>query len=53
MAIYLILAAVFGAGALYNLYLLLQGRSVDVVGPLLIVCLLVTGFCLIMAMSTR
>jgi hypothetical protein len=53
LATYLVLAAAFGAGALYSLNLLLQGHSFDAVGPWFIVLLLAAGFCLLMALITR
>jgi len=53
LATYLVLAAAFGAGALYSLNLLLQGRSFDAVGPWFIVLFLAAGFCLLMTLITR
>lgn len=53
LATYLALAAAFGAGALYSLIRLLQGGSFDAFGPWLVVLLLATGFCLLMAMVGR
>jgi hypothetical protein len=52
LATYLVLAAIFGAGALNSVNRLFQGRSVETYVSLLIVCLLVTGFCLLMAIGT-
>jgi hypothetical protein len=53
LATYLVLAAIFGAAAVHSLNRLFQGSSFETYGSLLIVCSLVTGFCLLMALSTR
>lgn len=50
---YSVMATIFGVGALFSLYLLLQGRPFDAVGPWLIVLLLAAVFCLLMAMASR
>jgi hypothetical protein len=52
LATYFVLGAVFGAGGLYCLVRLLRGGSFDIFGPWLVVLLLVTGFCALMAVIT-
>lgn len=53
LATYVVLAAAFGAGTIFSLNRLFQGQSFETIGPWLIVCLLATSFCVIMAIITR
>jgi hypothetical protein len=53
LATYSVLGFVFGAGVLFCLYLLLEGRPFDAVGPWFVVLLLTAVFCLLMAIASR